>query len=222
MDIKDIKVGMKVKLLGKHGVVNNFDDIEDWYEDYKEWKEVQQFKKQGYGIVSEIDEDGEVWVVDGINDDEWCFLSSDLVSYEDELTEKSTQIKSPKEWLLTTGVIFTTGDNNECVTLGNGTAYMLDGSGQWSDDLECVYADNLKYYDDCPINDIMKIEYKGKVVWERKNNYVSFDEAVKSGKRIRNEKWAKFFTLQEALGMLRISSESTAREKITGLWEIEE
>ena len=33
MDIKDIKVGMNVKLLGKHGF-DNYEDIEDWYEDY--------------------------------------------------------------------------------------------------------------------------------------------------------------------------------------------
>ena len=211
MDIKDVKVGMKVKLLGKHGIRDNFDDIEDWY---KIWNDNGKkiLKSQGYGYVVKIEEDGDIWVGECEDGDGWCFLASDLEPYEE---------KSPKEWLLTTGVIFTTGDNSECVTLGDGTAYMLDG-GQWSDDLECVYADNLRYYNDCPINDIIKIEYKGKVVWERKINYVSFDEAVKSGKRIRNEKWAKFFTLQEALGMLRISSESTAREKITGLWEIEE
>ena len=35
MDIKDIKVGMKVKLLGKHGF-EDYEDIEDWYEDYED------------------------------------------------------------------------------------------------------------------------------------------------------------------------------------------
>ena len=212
MDIKDVYVGMKVRLLGKHGVGDNFNDIEKWYK-VGDDNGRKILKSQGYGYVVEINDVGDIWVDECEDGKGWCFLASDLEPYEE---------KSPKEWLLTTGVIFTTGDNSECVTLGDGTAYMLNGIGLWSDDLEGTYTDNLKYYDDCPLNDIIKIEYKGKVVWERKINYVSFDEAVKSGKRIKNEKWINFFTLQEALEMLRISSESTAREEITGLWEIEE
>ena len=34
MDIKDIKIGDKVRLLGKHGARDNFNDIEDWYDMY--------------------------------------------------------------------------------------------------------------------------------------------------------------------------------------------
>ena len=216
MELKDIKVGMKVELLSKHGAGDNFDDIEDWFEKYSEREEVQQIKKQGYAIVINICTNNNIQVSDTINGNWWLFLPSDLEPYEE-----TQENKTPKEWLLTTGVIFTTRDNNECVTLGDGTAYMLNGIGLWSDDLEGTYTDNLKYYDDCPINDIMKIEYKGKVVWERKVNYVSFDEAVKSGKRIRNEKWASFYTLQDIIAMWNVYLESTAREEISGLWEIE-
>ena len=211
MDIKDVYVGMKVRLLGKHGVGDNYNNIEDWYE-IESCNSIDILKSQGYGYVVEVEDVGDIWVDECEDGRGWCFLASDLEPYEE---------KSPKEWLLTTGVIFTTGDNNECVTLGNGTAYMLDGIGRWSDDLEGTYTDNLKYYDDCPINDIIKIEYKGKVVWERKINYVSFDEAVKSGKRIRNEKWNNFYTLQGIIEMWNVYSESTAREEISGLWEIE-
>ena len=33
MKLEDIKIGMKVKLLSKHGFGDNFDNIEDWFED---------------------------------------------------------------------------------------------------------------------------------------------------------------------------------------------
>ena len=216
MELKNIKVGMKVELLSKHGAGDNFDDIEDWFEKYSKREEVQQIKKQGYAIVINICTNNNIQVSDTINGNWWLFLPSDLEPYEE-----TQENKTPKEWLLTTGVIFTTRDNSECVTLGDGTAYMLNGSGRWSDDLKGTYTDNLKYYGGCSLNDIMKIEYKGKVVWERKVNYVSFDEAVKSGKRIRNEKWNNFYTLQDVIGMWNVYLESTAREEISGLWEIE-
>ena len=32
MKLEDAKIGMKVKLLGKHGAGDNFDDINDWFE----------------------------------------------------------------------------------------------------------------------------------------------------------------------------------------------
>ena len=221
MELKDIKIGIKVELLGKHGVGDRYNNIEDWFKTYKEREEVQQIKKQGYGVITEIKGCKEVWVSDSIENISWVFLPSDLEPYEEESFEETQENKTPKEWLLTTGVIFTTRDNSECVTLGDGTAYMLNGSGRWSDDLEGTYTDNLKYYGGCSLNDIMKIHYKGKVVWERKVNYVSFDEAVKSGKRIRNEKWANFYTLQDVIAMWNVYLESTAREEISGLWEIE-
>ena len=30
----DIKISIKVKLLSKHGLYEDYEDIEDWYEDY--------------------------------------------------------------------------------------------------------------------------------------------------------------------------------------------
>ena len=61
MKLEDIKIGMKVKLLGKHGAGDNYDNIEDWYKDCKDFEDVQQIKEQGFGYVVDI-EDGEVCV----------------------------------------------------------------------------------------------------------------------------------------------------------------
>ena len=41
MEINDIKVGMKVKLLGKHGC-GDYNNIEDWFEVYYIEEDVQQ------------------------------------------------------------------------------------------------------------------------------------------------------------------------------------
>ena len=98
MDIKDIKIGMKVKLLSKHGLCDDYDNIEDWFDVLEGGCDALQIKKQGYGIVSEIGGCGEVWVTDGISNDEWCFLPSDLEPYEsiDKLDKtKSKYIFSP-------------------------------------------------------------------------------------------------------------------------------
>ena len=54
MDIKDIKIGMKVRLLGKHGFGDDYDNIEDWFEDDERWDDVQQIKKQGFAVVTVI------------------------------------------------------------------------------------------------------------------------------------------------------------------------
>ena len=83
MRLEDIKVGMKVKLLGKHRC-GSYNDIEDWFEYYNKWKEVQQIKKQGFGVVTEIDKDDDIWVAASLGDNEWCFSISDLEPYDDE------------------------------------------------------------------------------------------------------------------------------------------
>ena len=54
MKLEDIKIGMKVKLLGKHGLCGDYDNIEDWFDVLEEGCDALQIKKQGYGIVSEI------------------------------------------------------------------------------------------------------------------------------------------------------------------------
>ena len=82
MDIKDIKVGMKVRLLGKHRWGDNFDNIEDWYEDCKAWKDVQKIKERGYGVVKHIFVNGDISIQD---EDEtlfdWSFSPEDLEPY---------------------------------------------------------------------------------------------------------------------------------------------
>ena len=217
MELKDVKVGIKVELLGKHGAGDKYDNVEDWFKIYKERKEVQQIKKQGYGIVVKIDEDGEIMVGDSISNNVWLFLPSDLKPYEE-----AQENKTPKEWLLTPFTILTARNDVRVIVLENEKAYDVSHGCLWCGELDEKYDENLKYIEqELKKFDIMKIEYKDKIVWERKVNYVSFDEAVKSGKRIRNEKWNNFYTLQGIIEMWNVYSESTAREEISGLWEIE-
>ena len=217
MELKDVKIGIKVKLLGKHGAGDNYNNVEDWFKTYNERKEIQQIKKQGYGIVVKIDEDGEIMVGDSISNNVWLFLPSDLKPYEE-----AQENKTPKEWLLTPFTILTARNDVRVIVLENEKAYDVSHGCLWCGELDEKYDENLKYTEqNLKKFDIIKIEYKDKIVWERKVNYVSFDEAVKSGKRIRNEKWANFYTLQGIIEMWNVYSESTAREEISGLWEIE-
>ena len=168
MDIKDIKIGIKVKLLSKHGLWDDYDNIEDWFDVLEGGCDALQIKKQGYGIVSEIGGCGEVWVADGISNDEWCFLPSDLEPYEEE----PTSIKTPKEWLLTPSVICTTRSGREFIVISNNISVTLNSFNTWSNDLNLNYDEKLIYADDCPPNDIMKITYGKEIVWERKEEEV--------------------------------------------------
>ncbi len=78
------------------------------------------------------------------------------------------------------------------VTFRNGEEHYVIGNGTHIQDLDDIADYNIKY--DYEINlthigldlnlDIMKVSYMGEVLWERKE-YVSFDQARKSGKRIR-------------------------------------
>ena len=170
MDIKDIKIGMKVKLLGKHaGYSDKYDNIKDWFEDYYNEEDVQQIKKQGYGVIIYIDGDGEVWVSERENGREWIFLPCDLEPYEEP-----TQTKSPKEWLLTPSVICTTRDNDKFIVLSNNRTPFLDGGmyNNYSNNLDKEYNEELLYAENYPPNDIVKITYGDKVVYERKEEEV--------------------------------------------------
>ena len=169
MRLEDIKIGMKVKLLSKHGVYDEYDNIEDWFDVLEGGCDALQIKKQGYGIVSEIGGCGEVWVADGISNDEWCFLPSDLESYDEESQEIT---KTPKEWLLTPSVICTTRNGREFVVVSNDINVTLDNFNTWSNDLNLSYDEKLIYVDDCPPNDIMKITYGKETVYERKEEEV--------------------------------------------------
>ena len=83
MKIEDIKIGDKVRLLGKHGFGDIYGNIEDWYEDCKAWKDVQKIKERGYGVVKHIFVNGDISIQD---EDEtlydWSFSPEDLEPYQ--------------------------------------------------------------------------------------------------------------------------------------------
>ena len=83
MKIEDIKIGDKVRLLGKHGFGDNYNNIEDWYGMYPSSKSVQKIKKQGFAYVRNIEDNGEIAVASVNEDDgEWLFLPEDLEPYQ--------------------------------------------------------------------------------------------------------------------------------------------
>ena len=95
MKLEDVKIGMKVRLLSKNAL-NEYDNIEDWYKACNEWKykdDIQQIKKQGYGVVTDIDRDCTIWVANNISNDGWAFLPSDLEPYEEEDELDKTKLK---------------------------------------------------------------------------------------------------------------------------------
>ena len=218
MDIKDIKVGMKVKLLGKHRFGDDYDNIEDWFEDYYNEEDVQQIKEQGYGVVTYIDEHGNnIWVSECENGREWIFLPCDLEPYEEP-----TQTKSPKEWLLTVKAIYTLRNNVECITLGDGKAYRIDKPMLWNQSLNTDYDEDLNFgtpYNIIKELDIMKIEYQGETVWERKE-YVTLTDAIKTGKKIKYKDWNDFISPTQAL--ILISNDVHLINLFTEkVWEVE-
>ena len=217
MDIKDIKIGMKVELLGKHGC-GDYNNIEDWFEDYYNEEDVQQIKGQGYGVVTYIDEHGNnIWVSECENGTEWVFLPCDLEPYEEP-----TQTKSPKEWLLTVKAIYTLRNNIECITLGDGKAYRIDKPMLWNQSLNTDYDEDLNFgtpYNIIKELDIMKIEYQGKTVWERKE-YVTLTDAIKTGKKIKYKDWNDFISQTQAL--ILISNDVHLINLFTEkVWEVE-
>ena len=112
-----------------------------------------------------------------------------------------TQIKSPKEWLLTVKAIYTLRNNVECITLGDGRAYRIDRPMLWNYSLNTDYDEDLNF--GTPSNiikelDIMKIEYQGETVWERKE-YVTLTDAIKTGKKIKHKDWNDFISPAQAL-----------------------
>ena len=221
MKIKDIKVGMKVELLGKHGC-GDYNNIEDWFEDYYNEEDVQQIKEQGYGVVTYIDEhSNNIWVSECENGTEWVFLPCDLKPYKEEFT----QTKSPKEWLLTVKAIYTLRNNVECITLGDGKAYRIDKAILWNQSLNTDYDEDLNFgtpYNIIKELDIMKIEYQGKTVWERKE-YMTLTDAIKTGKKIKHKDWHnKYYTISELLRLIRLKRNSDLINDFTvAEWEVE-
>ena len=171
MDIKDIKIGMKVELLGKHGC-GDYNNIEDWFEDNYLYNQdsIDVLKSQGFGYVIRIDH-GEIWVDECENGTGWAFLPCDLEPYE-ETIEYTTQYKTPKEWLLTPSVICTTRNGRKFVVVSNDINVTLDNFNTWSNDLNLTYDEKLIKVNDCPPSDIMKITYGKETVYERKEEEV--------------------------------------------------
>ena len=223
MKLKDIKTGMKVKLLGKHAV-NDYDNIEDWFKDNEGCVSVEQIKEQGFGYVTDIHGDGMILVADNISNDGWFFLPSDLEPYDKEFFKESQEEKSPKEWLLTTKAIYTLRNNIECITLGDGKSYRIDKPMLWNYSLNIDYDEDLNFgtpYNIIKELDVMKIEYQGKTVWERKE-YMTLTDAIKTGKKIKHKDWNKYYTISELLRLIRLKRNSDLINDFTvAEWEVE-
>ena len=69
-------------------------------------------------------------------------------------------------------------------------------------------------------SDIIKVEYMGEIIWER-IDYVSFMEAVNSGKKFKYKDWVEYHICTEALKILGNMNEAT--EKMNEVaWVIEQ
>ena len=235
MKLKDIKIGMKVRLLGKHRVYDEYDNIEDWYKTCNERKEVQQIKKQGYGIVTDIDENGDIWVSDCVDNASWWFSISDLAPYDEandniisnfinnEDTDEliTYENKTPKEWLLTPMVTFITRNGFECVTLGTGVSYVIETGKVWDSELDKDYDNDLNYIrGDNGIFDIMSITYEGKVVWKRKE-YMTLTDAIKTGKNIKHKDWDNFIYPADVMLTLSDKADELINLFTDEVWEVE-
>ena len=198
MKLKDIKTGMKVKLLGKHAAGDNYDNIEDFYDECNEIENVIKMKEQGYGIVVDIDEDYKIVVNNDFDENEgWYFLPSDIEPYEEE-TVQTIQEKTPKEWLMTPLAISSTRDGEEYVTLGD--RYLHDITDGKVFAIDSDYDDNLNdICNDSVYCDIIKITYKDKVVWQRKEEYYTLVEAIKFNKKVKHKDWDKFYGVNDVL-----------------------
>ena len=64
----------------------------------------------------------------------------------------------------------------------------------YSDDLTCDSVSNGNL-------DIVKVEYDGETLWKIQE-YVTFDEARRSGKRFKHKNWVAFIDLKEVLKSL--------------------
>ena len=69
-------------------------------------------------------------------------------------------------------------------------------------------------------SDIIKVEYMGEIIWER-IDYVSFMEAVNSGKKFKYKDWVEYHICTEVLRILGNMNEAT--EKMNEVaWVIEQ
>ena len=83
--------------------------------------------------------------------------------------------------------------------------------------------DNMQLFNNVISNsDIVKVEYNGEIIWKRVE-YVSFMEAVNSGKRFKYKDWGDYLFLSEVMDNLRQYFDIDIKEMINEkLWMIEE
>ena len=78
----------------------------------------------------------------------------------------------------------------------------------------------LMLWDEKSNSDIIKVEYMGEIIWER-IDYVSFMEAVNSGKKFKYKDWVEYHICTEVLRILGNMNEAT--EKMNEVaWVIEQ
>ena len=58
--------------------------------------------------------------------------------------------------------------------------------------------------------------------WEEVKEPVDFMTAVASGKRIKHEKWADFYELNEVFDGMSLISDNSSRKTILGKWYVED
>lgn len=71
--------------------------------------------------------------------------------------------------------------------------------------------DELKMFGNQHSSDIMKVEYDGKIIWERVE-YVSFMDAVNSEKKFKHKDWNYYLYLCEALEFMSEQLDSDVEE----------
>ena len=80
--------------------------------------------------------------------------------------------------------------------------------------------DELKMFRGLDSSDVMKVEYMGEIILERVE-YVSFMDAVNSGKKFKYKDWVEYHICTEALKILGNMNEAT--EKMNEVaWVIEQ
>lgn len=167
---EDVKIGMKVKVVGCNYGRCNYNSLKEWLDDTEFWsyadyskKEIEQIQEQGYGYVQRICEN-HVKVTCDKSILGWGFAYDDIEPWEEDET---TQQSYPKLTDIKPFTVFTLKNGDELILLREeGVLYDTKNVEDW-----IVFEDYDKKmcmvgcdYDDF---DIVKIEYKDEIVWER-------------------------------------------------------
>lgn len=172
MEIKDVKVGMKVRLLDKPAW-SSYNTIEEFYSDRQKDCCVRFFKKNGYGIVGEIDvERNEIRVSEGsCSRFGWVFCPKDLEPYTNAETFSREDLKD--------GMVLTDVNGYKKIIGNNGETYV--SSYDWT-----FYPSTYLFRDGELDKSILKAEYNGEVIFQ-KSIYFTLEEAVASGKMFKHK-----------------------------------